>query len=161
MPAVFTAQSKAFFYCRDAICEYVLKQGLLPLNPFRVFEYFLNDRVDRDLIRQGNNQLIALADEVWVFGPISDGVLFEIVRARHLHKPVRLFSVATRSSEITPIGIGQVKFEPEVHAGQIRREDLIALLSDALPTAAQMPSPQLTLPFDEAEKAAQPISTLP
>lgn len=151
MPVVFTAQSKAFFYCRDAICEFVLKQGLLPINPFRVFEYFLGDRVDRDLVRQGNNQLIALADEVWVFGPISDGVLFEVVRARRLHKPVRLFSVATRSDQIRPINIADVKFEPEVHAAQIRREDLIALLSDALPLVEK--SPQLDLIFDETKDA--------
>jgi hypothetical protein len=159
MPVVFTAQSKAYFYCRDAICEYVLKQGLLPINPFRVFEYFLGDRVDRDLVRQGNNQLISLADEVWVFGPVSDGVLFEVVRARRLRKPVRLFSVATRSSEIKPINIGDVKFEPEVHAAQITREDLIALLSDALPLAEK--SPQLDLVFDDTQKDRESISSLP
>jgi hypothetical protein len=33
------------------------------------------------------------------------------------------------------------------HAAQIRREDLIALLSDALPLAEK--SPQLNLAFDE------------
>lgn len=161
MPVVFTAQSKAFFYCRDAICEYVFKQGILPINPFRVFEYFLGDRVDRDLVRQGNNQMISLADELWVFGPVSDGVLFEIVRARRLHKPVRLFSVGTRSSEIKPIAINDVKFEPEVHAAQIRREDLIALLSDALPLSAKTVSPQLLLFFDEPAKSPEPISALP
>jgi hypothetical protein len=126
-----------------------------------VFEYFLGDRVDRDLVRQGNNQMISLADELWVFGPVSDGVLFEIVRARRLHKPVRLFSIATRSSEIHPIAINDVKFEPEVHAAQIRREDLIALLSDALPLSEKTVSPQMLLFFDEPAKDRQPVSALP
>jgi hypothetical protein len=151
MPIIFTAQSKAFFYCRDAICEYVFKQKLLPVNPFRVFEYFLGDRVDRDIIRQGNNQLIATADELWVFGPIADGVLFEIVRARHLRKPVRFFSVATRSEEIKPLSIDEVKFEPEVHSAQIKREDLLALLSDTLPLIERSPDAQLSLIFNAPE----------
>lgn len=132
MPVIFTAQSKAYFYCRDAVCEYVINQNMLPLNPFRVFEYFLGDRVSRDLVRRGNNQLIASSDELWVFGPVSDGVLFEIVRARQLRKPVRFFSIATRAGEIRPLPVNEVKFEPEVHAKQITREDLLALLNDTL-----------------------------
>jgi hypothetical protein len=130
MTVIFTAQSKAFFYCRDAVCEFVLKQGHLPLNPFRVFEYYLGDRVERNLVRQGNNQLIELADEVWVFGIIADGVLFEIVRARGLHKPVRFFSIAGRSGEIRPLSLDEITFEPEVHSRQIKKVDLRALLSD-------------------------------
>ena len=55
---IFTAQSKAFYYCKDVICEYVFKKDMLPINPFMVFNYFLNDRVDRDLIKRGNNHLI-------------------------------------------------------------------------------------------------------
>jgi hypothetical protein len=132
MPVAFTAQSKNFFYCRDAVCEYALRQGFLPLNPFRVFEYFLGDRVKRDLVRQGNNQLISIADEVWVFGPVSDGVLFEIVRARNLRKPVRFFTIATRADDIKPVDSSAVRFEPEVHAFQFTREDLVALLSDTV-----------------------------
>ena len=48
-PVVYTAQSKQFFYCRDAVCQFVFENNAIPLNPFRVFDYFLNDRVDRDL----------------------------------------------------------------------------------------------------------------
>ena len=70
MRVVFTAQSKQFFYCRDAVCASFLEVDCLPLNPFRVFSYFLDDRVDRDKTRQGNNTLIRLADEVWVFGTV-------------------------------------------------------------------------------------------
>jgi hypothetical protein len=149
MTVIFTAQSKAFFYCRDAVCEFVLKQGLLPINPFRVFEYFLGDRVERNIVRQGNNQLVELADELWVFGPVADGVLFEIIRARERHKPVRYFSIATRSSEIKPISVNDVTFEPEVHARQIKRTDLLALLSDTLTIQTQPESPQLKLALED------------
>lgn len=140
MRTVFTAQSKAFFYCRDAVCEFAFKQGVLPLNPFRVFGYFLGDRVDRDRIRQGNNQLVTMAEELWVFGPVSDGVLFEIVRARSLRKPVRFFGISSKPDEIAPIAPADVRFEPEVHARQITREDLLALLADRLPTRDAPPA---------------------
>ncbi len=133
MTVVFTAQSKQFFYCRDAICEYALRQEVLPVNPFRVFEYFLDDRVDRNLVRRGNNQLIATCDELWVFGPVSDGVLYEIVRARSLRKPVRFFTIGSRARDIKPIRVSEVKFEPELHASKKTREELLSLLSDALP----------------------------
>ena len=103
LKVVFTAQSKREFYCRDAVCEYALAQGCVPLNPFRCFEYFLGDRVDRDLIRQANNNLVRVADELWVFGPIADGVLFEIEYALTLGKPIRFFTIASQANEITPI----------------------------------------------------------
>ncbi len=82
LPVVFTAQSKVYFYCRDAVCQFVFDNGAVPVNPFRVFEYFLGDRVDRNLVRQGNNNLIRIVDELWVFGDvIADGVLAEICLA--------------------------------------------------------------------------------
>lgn len=130
MRKVFTAQSKAFFYCRDAVCEFCLTKGVLPINPFRIFDYFLGDRVDRNIVRRGNNQLVVDCDELWVFGPISDGVLYEIVRARQTYKPVKFFTIATRSSEIAELPTNQVTFEPEIHSRQITRETLLALIND-------------------------------
>jgi len=58
LPIVFTAQSKKCYYCRDAVCEFVFNQGAVPLNPSRLYGYFLADRVDRELVRQANNNLI-------------------------------------------------------------------------------------------------------
>lgn len=133
MRTVFTAQSKNFFYCKDAICEFVLKNNMLPINPFMVFGYFLNDRVDRDLIRRGNNQLIQMCDELWVFGPIADGVLFEISLAKQLRKRVRFYKIGTRISEIKEIDIcdeNEIVFEPEVHSRQIKKSDLMAFIRD-------------------------------
>lgn len=128
MKLVFTAQSKAFFYCRDVICEYVFRKDYLPINPFRIFDYFLNDRVDRNLIRRGNNHLIRICDELWVFGNISDGVLFEIASAIQLDKPIKFFSIGSTLGEIREISIDQIACEPEVHAKKIKKQDIVEFI---------------------------------
>lgn len=126
IPMIFTAQSKTVFYCRDVICEFVLKRGGLPLNPFRVFGYFLSDRVDRATVRRGNNQLVKACDEIWVFGPVADGVLFEVVYALNIGKPIRFFTVGTRVEDIREImELSKVSFEREVHAPGTTRESLL------------------------------------
>jgi hypothetical protein len=132
MQLIFTAQSKAFFYCRDVICEFVLKKDFLPINPFRIFGYFLSDRVERNLIRRGNNQLIRTCSELWVFGPISDGVLFEIALARQLRIPIKFYSIGTKIEEIHKVDYDDIIFEPEVHAKQIKKDDLIRFIKGGI-----------------------------
>jgi len=78
---------------RMFIVKFVLEQGKVPLNPFMSFDYFLLDTVDRDIIRNANNNLVALADELWVFGSISDGVMAEIKQVRTRGKIVRYFKI--------------------------------------------------------------------
>ncbi len=92
-PIVYTALSKKYFYMRMFIVKYVLEQGKVPINPFMSFDYYLADIVDRDLIRNANNNLIVLADELWVFGPISNGVMAEIKQVKQLNKPVKYFLI--------------------------------------------------------------------
>src|SRR5262245_60552970 len=117
LPVVFTAQSKQFFYCRDAVCQFVLSRQAVPLNPFRVFEYFLGDRVDRDVVRLGNNNLIRIADELWVFGEtIADGVLAEILYARQLRKPVKYFTIENKAERIRELRPSELRFEKQVYA---------------------------------------------
>lgn len=147
----FTAQSKKFFYAKDVVCEYVLKEGFIPINPFQAFNYFLNDRVERGLIRRGNNELISRCDELWVFGPIADGVLFEIARAYELNMPIRFFTIASFAKEITEItDLSKLTFEPEVFA-QIGKENLIRFISQSYFTN-ESPTVQLKLGFDETSK---------
>ena len=110
LPVVFTAQSKLHYYRRDAVCEFVFRNGAIPLHPFRLFGYFLDDRVERDLVRQANNNLLRRADELWVFGEeVSDGVLFEIQYARELGKTIRFFTIASRAVAVSrwPIRAGR------------------------------------------------------
>jgi hypothetical protein len=147
LPVVFTAQSKVFFYCRDAVCQYVFDNGAVPVNPFRVFEYFLGDRVDRDLVRQGNNNLIRIVDELWVFGDtIADGVLAEICLANELRKPTRFFTIHNRADQIRPIAPQELRFEQEVHGRwKLKREQLVDLVLGRDPD-----SPQLSM-FDNGQ----------
>jgi hypothetical protein len=90
---VFTALSKKYFYMRMLIVKFVLEQGAVPLNPFMAFDYFLADTIDRDLIRNANNNLVNLADELWVFGSISNGVMAEIKQVQAQGKKIRYFTI--------------------------------------------------------------------
>ncbi len=92
-PLIYTAMSKHLFYFRMFISVFVLERSGVPLNPFMTFDYFLLDKVDRNLIREGNNNLVKRSDEVWVFGAVSNGVLAEIQIAKKLNKPIRYFKI--------------------------------------------------------------------
>lgn len=91
-PIVYVAFSKHWFYLRAHVSAYVLAQGRTPISPFMNFDYNLGDLIDRDAIRVANNTLLTKADELWVFGPVSDGVLVEVYLARQAGKPVRYFT---------------------------------------------------------------------
>jgi len=110
---IYTAFSKHYFYFRSFISRYVLENGGIPLNPFMIFDYFLSDTVDRDLIREGNNNLVKIADELWVFGPISDGALAEIKISKSQGKIVKYFEII-KSKEIVPLEIERVVLEDDV-----------------------------------------------
>ncbi len=121
MPLVYTAISKHLFYFRMHISKYVLEQGKVPLNPFMIFDYFFLDTVDRNLVRSGNNSVVKKADEIWVFGDVSNGVLAEILLAKSLEKPVKYFRIE-KSREIIPISVEEVAFEDDVKqfAGELK-----------------------------------------
>jgi hypothetical protein len=112
-PVVFTAMSKLTFYYREMISAFVFRSGAVPINPFMLFGYFLCNLVERDQIRAANNLLIKKADELWVFGPISDGVAPEIALARRLSMPIRYFAIID-SARIEEISEAEAEFEPDV-----------------------------------------------
>ena len=90
---VFTSMSKKYFYMRLFVTKFALEQGAVPISPFASFDYFLLDAVERDTVRRANNTLVARADELWVFGDITDGVRVEIIQAWQQHKTVRFFAL--------------------------------------------------------------------
>jgi len=110
---IYTAMSKHFFYWRMFISKYVLEQGGVPLNPFMIFDYFLLDTIDRDLVVEGNNNLVRKCDEVWAFGPVSNGVLAEVKIAKAQNKPIRYFDIQ-KPHNIVPISKEQAQMENEV-----------------------------------------------
>ena len=112
---VYTAQSKQYFYCRDAVCQFVFQRQAIPLNPFRMFDYFLSDRVERDDIRAANNEMISRCDEVWVFGDtLADGVLLEIALAVVKNKSIRYFTINNSVDRIEELFRDSLRFEVEV-----------------------------------------------
>ncbi len=108
--SVYTAMSKRSFYFKEHISKFVLEQDKVPLNPFMIFSYFLIDTIDRDKVREANNNLVKMADEIWTFGPISDGVLAEILLAKKTNKPVRYFKIE-KSKGIKEISKDELEFE--------------------------------------------------
>ena len=113
-PVVYTAYSKHFFFAKMLISSYVLDKNYIPLNPFNNWEYFMDDMVDRDLVVRGNNNLILLADEIWTFGPIADGVFAEVKLANSLGKPVHYYSVGKTIRDIQQLTNDKLIFEEEL-----------------------------------------------
>lgn len=113
MKLVYTAFSKHYFYFRQHISKFVLQYNCVPLNPFMIHEYFLLDTIDRQTIRNSNNTLVKRCDEVWVFGPVSDGVLEEIRLAKKMNKPIRYYEIVN-SREIKETSKSEVRFEDDL-----------------------------------------------
>ena len=111
---VFTAQSCKNFHQRMLICKHAFEQGVIPINPFNVFGYYLYELVERDLVRNGNNNLMKRCDELWVYGEISDGVLAEIQMFKRLDKPIRFFDISKLPKEVKEISKDELIFENEV-----------------------------------------------
>ena len=95
------------------ISRFVLEQEKVPLNPFMLFDYFLIDSIRRDAERKANNSIVLRADEIWVFGPVSNGVLSEVLIAQEICKKVRYFTIQ-QPHKIIPIDIMHVEMEEDV-----------------------------------------------
>jgi len=111
---VFTAMSCRNFHQRMLVCKHAFGQGVVPLNPFNAFGYYLYELVDRNLVRNGNNNLLRRCDELWVYGEISDGVLAEIQLFRKLGRPVRFFDISKLPSEVRELSEHELVFEDDV-----------------------------------------------
>ena len=105
--------SKHLFYFRRHAVKFVLEQGFTPISQFGIFDYYITDGVDRDLVRQANNNLVRVSDELWVFGPISDGILAEIKSVKNMNKPIKYFKVIN-SKDIKEISKQEVEFEEDL-----------------------------------------------
>lgn len=113
MPLIYTAMSKQNFYYRMHISKFVIEKGAVPLNPFMIFDYFLLDSIDRNKIRESNNNLVKRADAVWIFGSISDGVLAEIKIAKSINKPLKYYKL-TKSKNLVEIEACESEMEDNV-----------------------------------------------
>ena len=82
------------------ICKFVFENGGVPINPFNTFGYYLYELVDRNTVRNGNNNLMKKCDELWVFGEVSDGVLAEMLIFKKLNKPIKFFDITKLPNSI-------------------------------------------------------------
>ena len=108
---VYTAMSKKNFFQKWRIVKFVLEKGFIPLNPFMLFDYYMADSVDQDLVRNANNSVVERVDEIWVFGEISDGVKREIDIAKKLNKQIKYFDISKLPKEIKEISENKIIFE--------------------------------------------------
>ena len=113
-PLVYPAYSKRNFYLQMHISQYCLEHHMVPLDPFLLFRYFIGDSVPRDTIYAGNNNLVRLASEVWVFDEISNGVLAEVMHKKEQGGNVKYFRHYSDKAPITYRRVSSDKVEFEV-----------------------------------------------
>ncbi|MGH7902915.1 MAG: hypothetical protein ACREPA_02155 [Candidatus Dormibacteraceae bacterium] len=100
---VYATMSNRNFYWRSHIQKFMLDSGVVPVNPFMLFDYYLLHTVPKAIVREAMNNLIARSDEVWVFGRLSLGVKVQIGVAKRLNKPVRYFDISELPEAVMPI----------------------------------------------------------
>lgn len=130
---VYATHSRNWFYAREAITWYAVEQGAAVVNPFMNYGFYLNGAVKKDEVDECCHQLIRSADELWVFGPISEAILTDIVVAVMEGKNIRFFSISEQSSEIHELREEDISFEREVHAGKIKKADLLNFVRCSAP----------------------------
>ncbi|MBU0953059.1 MAG: hypothetical protein KKA90_01405 [Nanoarchaeota archaeon] len=74
------------------ISKFVLDQGAIPSFP-TIVEDFYNTKplTTVETIAERKDAIVRRADEVWVFGEISDDILDDVLLARRLGKKLRYF----------------------------------------------------------------------
>jgi hypothetical protein len=100
---IYVAMSNRNFYWRMHVTKFVLDEGMVPLNPFMMFDYYLMHTVDKDVVRTAINNLIARCDEVWVFGRMSLGVKVQVGIAKRMSKPLRYYDISELPTAVFPI----------------------------------------------------------
>ncbi|MGH7910679.1 MAG: hypothetical protein ACREQM_06730 [Candidatus Dormibacteraceae bacterium] len=100
---VYVAMSNRNFFWRAHIQKFVLDAGMVPVSPFMLFDYYLVHTVPKHVVREAMNNLLARADECWVFGRISLGVKVQIGIAKRLSKPVQYYDISELPEALLPI----------------------------------------------------------
>ena len=74
-------------------CHMAVKEGYMPISGHLLYPQILNGNVpeERDLGLLFGLALLAICDEVWVFGLPSPGMAQEIEEAKRLNKKLRYF----------------------------------------------------------------------
>lgn len=86
---------------RQKACQYcrlVEERGGIPFAPHLLFTQFLNDGVatERETGIALSLEMLKRCDELWAFGPPTEGMALEIQEAARLGVPVRRFDTSCR-----------------------------------------------------------------
>lgn len=130
---VYVTHSRSWFYAREAVTQFAVQQEVAPINPFMNYGFYLNGIADRDEVTECCHQMIRTADELWVFGPVSEAILTDIAVAVMEGREVRFFSISENANDIHELEMEDIIFEREVHAGQIRKSDLLDFVRSTAP----------------------------
>lgn len=130
---VYVTHSKSWYYAKEIVMQFAIEQGVAAVNPFMNYGFYMNGSVEKDEVVECCHQLIRTADELWVFGPISEAILTDIAVAVMEGKEVHFFSISENRSEIHELKMEDIIFEREVHAGQIRKSDLLNFVRSTAP----------------------------
>ena len=130
---VYVTHSKSWYYAKEIVMQFAIEQGVAAVNPFMNYGFYMNGSVEKDGVVECCHQLIRTADELWVFGPISEAILTDIAVAVMEGKEVHFFSISEHKSEIHELQMEDIIFEREVHAGQIRKSDLLNFVRSTAP----------------------------
>ncbi|MEG1550170.1 MAG: DUF4406 domain-containing protein [Ruthenibacterium sp.] len=77
-------------------CRFVIKKRCMPIAGHLIYPQILNDENprEREMGLMFGLALLAVCDEVWCFGEISQGMKMEITEAKRLGKKIRYFREA-------------------------------------------------------------------
>jgi hypothetical protein len=120
---IYTAMSKHFFCYRTLVSKFVFEQHGVPVNPALNFDFGFHGLIKKDDVLTGNNNLLRVSDEIWIFGPVSDGVYAEMILADEFGLRARYFEIDSTWA-IREISSNNLIFEPDVgHALPIPGSD--------------------------------------
>jgi CYTH domain-containing protein len=100
IPIIFICLSKHNSFLVNTINDYILRKSSVPVNQFMPYGY---DNIDNDLLIRGNNNLIITADELWVFGTISNEIATKIILAMEYQKYIRFYKINKNGTVFEPI----------------------------------------------------------
>jgi hypothetical protein len=99
-PLIYPAYSKRNFFWQAHISKFCIEKQRVPLNPFMLFKYFLNDSIPRENIYQANAEIVKASHELWAFGELSDGVLAEIEIAKKNNVKISYYKIVDDKNRV-------------------------------------------------------------
>ena len=72
--------------------RFVVSQGASPINPILNLTDVISEETERELALSIDLALLDRADEIWMFGPLTEGMVIELNEAAEQEILIRMFS---------------------------------------------------------------------